>query len=108
MSGKQPIRPRRSLALGLDDRTLSPLARTRYSSHSSTITATSSVTLLMEDIDEGIEESSDEEHNDEGRGSFEFDLEVVGMTPGTGLKEEVDFDDVTDALTGDAGLSGQK
>ncbi|KAI5649718.1 hypothetical protein M9H77_35723 [Catharanthus roseus] len=87
MVGEQPIGPRRSLALGLDDLTLSPLARTRYSSPSSTSTTTSSATpvslgirLSMEDIDEGFEEDIEREHNAEGRGSSGSDLEVVGMT----------------------------
>ncbi|KAI5653248.1 hypothetical protein M9H77_30435 [Catharanthus roseus] len=44
MAGEQPVRPKRSFALGLDDCTLSTLARTRYSSLGSTSTATSSAT----------------------------------------------------------------
>ncbi|KAI5668017.1 hypothetical protein M9H77_17870 [Catharanthus roseus] len=92
--GEQPIRPRRSLALRLDNCTLSPLARTRYSSPRLSSDATSSatpVTLVirpsMEDIDEGIEEGSEGEHNVEGNGSSWSDLEVVGVTPGIGLSQ---------------------
>ncbi|KAI5681113.1 hypothetical protein M9H77_02340 [Catharanthus roseus] len=44
MAGEQPIRPRRSLALGHEDRTLSPLARTRYFSPRSSSTLPSSAT----------------------------------------------------------------
>ncbi|KAI5649912.1 hypothetical protein M9H77_35917 [Catharanthus roseus] len=44
MAGEQPIRPRKSLALGLDDCTLLPLASTRYSSLDSTSTTTSLAT----------------------------------------------------------------
>ncbi|KAI5672807.1 hypothetical protein M9H77_13171 [Catharanthus roseus] len=46
MAREQQIKPRRSLALGLDDHTLSPLARTRYSSPSSSSTTTSSATPI--------------------------------------------------------------
>ncbi|KAI5671591.1 hypothetical protein M9H77_11955 [Catharanthus roseus] len=93
----QPIRvllnakPRRSLALGLDNCALSPLAKTKYSSSHSTSTTTSfaapvspSIRPPMEDIDEGFEEGSEGEHNAEGRSSSGSDLEVVRMTPGTG------------------------
>ncbi|KAI5652613.1 hypothetical protein M9H77_29800 [Catharanthus roseus] len=44
MEGEQPIRLRRSLALGHDDHTLSPLARTRYFSLGSSSTTTLSAT----------------------------------------------------------------
>ncbi|KAI5675778.1 hypothetical protein M9H77_06728 [Catharanthus roseus] len=46
MAGEQPIRSRRSITLGHDDRTLSLLARTRYSSPGSSSTAASSATLV--------------------------------------------------------------
>ncbi|KAI5668674.1 hypothetical protein M9H77_18527 [Catharanthus roseus] len=119
MAGEQPIRPKRFLALGHDDQTLTPLVRTRYSFSGSLSTATSFATPAtpvirssMKDIDERIEEGYEGEHNAEGIGSSRSDLEVVGVTPGTGLRtgleEEPDFDEVTKVLIGDAGVSGQK
>ncbi|KAI5663213.1 hypothetical protein M9H77_22536 [Catharanthus roseus] len=112
MAGEQPIRPKKSLALGHDNCTFSPLVRPNtpprvmkhnnivyYTSHCDNkaevlsvdahpvhhfIDELSSIFVLpllsirssrnqsMEDIDEGIEE----------------DLEVIGMTPGTGLRQE--------------------
>ncbi|KAI5667439.1 hypothetical protein M9H77_17292 [Catharanthus roseus] len=45
----------------------------------------SSINLSMEDIDEGIEEGSEGEHNTEGKGSSGSDLEVIEITPSTGL-----------------------
>ncbi|KAI5680856.1 hypothetical protein M9H77_02083 [Catharanthus roseus] len=69
MVGEQPIRPRKSLALGLDDCILSPLTRTRYFSLGSTSTATSSATP-----------GSSRGNNSEGKGNSGSDLEVVGAT----------------------------
>ncbi|KAI5681418.1 hypothetical protein M9H77_02646 [Catharanthus roseus] len=47
----------------------------------------SSINQSMEDNDDGIEEGSEGEHNVEGKGSFGSDLEVIGVTPGTGLSQ---------------------
>ncbi|KAI5650145.1 hypothetical protein M9H77_36150 [Catharanthus roseus] len=80
MVGEQPIRSRRSLILGHDDHTLSPLVRTRYSLPRSSSTATSSATPATPVIRPG-------EHNVEGKGSFGSDLEVVRESPGTGLSQ---------------------
>ncbi|KAI5653487.1 hypothetical protein M9H77_30674 [Catharanthus roseus] len=125
MAGEQPIRPRRFLALELDDCTLSPLTSTRYSSLESSSIAISSATPVttvvrlilfvgahlvhhfidelspivvlppltvgsstnqsMEDIDKGIEEGFEGEHNVERKRSSGSDLEVVGVTHGTRL-----------------------
>ncbi|KAI5653274.1 hypothetical protein M9H77_30461 [Catharanthus roseus] len=91
MAGEQPIRPRRSLALGHDDLTLSLnedqilfpwvikhcniICYASYSSNqvgkvSVPWTIFSSIILSMEEIDEGFEEGSEGEHHAEGKGSF--------------------------------------
>ncbi|KAI5650151.1 hypothetical protein M9H77_36156 [Catharanthus roseus] len=72
MAGEQPIRPGRSLAFGHDNHTLSPLPRTRYFSPGSLSKATSSATLATQVI---------------WKGSSRSYLEVVGVTPGTGLSQ---------------------
>ncbi|KAI5658501.1 hypothetical protein M9H77_27294 [Catharanthus roseus] len=51
------------------------------------LTVGGSINQSMEDINEGIQEGSEGEHNVEGKGSSRSDLEVVGLTPDTGLSQ---------------------
>ncbi|KAI5658470.1 hypothetical protein M9H77_27263 [Catharanthus roseus] len=51
------------------------------------LTVRSSINQSMKDIGEGFEEGSKGEHNAERRSSSRSELEVVGMTLGTGLRQ---------------------
>ncbi|KAI5653982.1 hypothetical protein M9H77_31169 [Catharanthus roseus] len=118
MAGERPIRPKISFALGHDDRTLSlpwrgpntPHSGHQAQQHHLLHQPLHSINQSVEDSDEGIEEGSEGEHNAKGKGSSGSDLEVVWVTPGTGLslEEEDDFDEVAKVLTSDAGLFGKK
>ncbi|KAI5677037.1 hypothetical protein M9H77_07987 [Catharanthus roseus] len=99
IASEKPIRPKRSLALGHDDRALSPLARTRYSSPGSSSTATLSTTpatpviRMINFLSLGHYLGSPDE----------LLLMCRLRLPGTGMEEEANFDKMTKVLIGDTG-----